>query len=429
MKILFKNVRLLPEYDMGDGTVYVATNGNTFSYIGNERPDGDFDREIDGKGNLLTPGFYNAHCHSAMTIFRGYGEDLPLSRWLEEKIFPAEEKLTDESVYYGSMLAIAEMLKNGIVSFSDMYMFCDATARAVIESGIKANLSRSIVSFDPDQKKEDDFRLAESIALFKEFNGAADGRVKIDMSLHAEYTNKMNTCRYLAETAKELGCGIQVHISETEKEHAECIGRNGMTPIEFFLEAGVLDSPTTAAHCVYVSESDMDIMREKGVTAVHNPTSNLKLGSGVMPLRKMLDKGINVALGTDGTASNNTLDLLKELHLASILHKGVSKKADITTAREMSALISFNGARSQCRDDCGRIAVGMKADAVLLDMNAINNIPCYDTYATLCYSANSSNVLMTMVDGSILYDNGEFTSIDKEKLIFESKRVIAHYFD
>ncbi len=429
MSILFKNVRLLPEYGFGDEGVFAAVADGCFSYIGKSRPEGTFEREIEGNKNLLMPGFYNAHCHSAMTIFRGYGEDLPLSRWLEEKIFPAEDRLSDESVYYGSMLAIAEMLKNGIVSFSDMYMFCSATAAAVLESGIKANISRSIVSFDPNMKKEDDFRLAESMALYDEYNGAGDGRLKIDMSLHAEYTNKMNTCRYLAEYAKEKGCIVQVHISETEKEHRECIERNGMTPIEFFLEAGVLDSPTTAAHCVYVTDSDMDIMREKGVTAVHNPTSNLKLGSGVMPLRAMLDKGIGVALGTDGAASNNTLDLLKELQIASILHKGVSRKADITTAREMSDLISLNGARAQGRYDCGKIEVGKRADAVLIDMNALNNIPCYDTYAALAYSVNSSNVLMTVVDGRILYDNGEYTSIDKEKLVYEARRIIKYYFD
>lgn len=429
MSILFNGVRLLPEYGFGDEEVFAAVDGARYSYIGRERPAGSFAREINAKGKLLVPGFYNAHCHSAMTLFRGYGEDLPLSRWLEERIFPAEDKLTEKSVYYGSMLAIAEMLRNGIVSFSDMYMFCGATACAVLESGIKANISRSIVSFDPELKKEDDLRFIESKALYDEFNGAGEGRVKIDMALHAEYTNKINTCRYLAEYAKEKECIVQIHLSETEREHLECIERNGMTPTEFFLAAGVLDCPVCAAHCVYVSESDMDIMKEKGVSAVHNPTSNLKLGSGVMPLRAMLDRGINVALGTDGAASNNTLDLLGELRLASILHKGVTRKADITSAREMSRLISQGGARAQRRDDCGKTEVGQRADGVLIDMDAPNNIPCYDTYASLCYSVNSSNVVMTMVDGRILFENGEYTSIDKEKLIFEAKDVIKHYFD
>lgn len=429
MSIIFSNVRLLPEYGYGDEEVFVAVDGERYSYVGRERPKGSFGREINAKGKLLVPGFYNAHCHCAMTLFRGYGEDLPLSRWLEERIFPAEDRLTDESVYYGSMLAIAEMLKNGIVSFSDMYMFCGATARAVLETGIKANISRSIVSFDPNLKKEDDRRFAESNALYEEYNGAGEGKIKIDMALHAEYTNKMNTCRYVADYAKEKGCIVQLHLSETEKEHKECIERNGMTPTEFFLASGILDCPVCAAHCVYVTDDDMDIMKEKGVSAVHNPTSNLKLGSGVMPLRAMLDRGINVALGTDGAASNNRLDLLGDLRLASILHKGVNRKADITVAREMSALISQGGARAQGREDCGKTETGKRADGVLLDMDAVNNVPCYDTYAALCYSADSSNVVMTMVDGRILYENGEYTSIDKEKLVFEAKNLIAHYFD
>lgn len=429
MKILLKNVKLLPEYNFGTKEVFVATDGNVFSYIGEKEPQGSFDRVIDGKGNLLTPGFYNAHCHSAMTVFRGYSDDLPLMNWLNDKILPAEDKLTDESVYYGSMLAIAEMLGNGIVSFSDMYMFCPATAKAVIETGIKANISRSVVSFDENIDMTKDYRMAEALELYNNYNNAGNGRIKIDMSLHAEYSNKKKACRYVAEAAQKLGCGIQIHLSETQKEHNECIERNGQTPAEFFNETGVFDVPVSAAHCIYVTDSDIDILAEKGVTAVHNPTSNLKLGSGIMNLRKLLDKKINVALGTDGAASNNTIDLIKEMQIAAILHKGVNKAPDITSAPEMFDLISINGAKAQRRFDCGKIKVGNKADFVLIDIGAINNIPCYNMYSAMSYSVNSSNVKMTVVDGSILYENGEYTSIDKEKLIYESKRIISHYFD
>ena len=380
-------------------------------------------------GNLLIPAFYNTHCHAAMTLFRGYGEDLPLQRWLEERIFPAEDRLTHRSVLVGTRLAIAEMLRNGIASFSDMYMFEDAVAEAVLESGIKANLSRSFVSFDPDMDIKKDFRFAEFLSLADEYRNADDGRIKVDLSLHAEYTNVPRVCRDVAAYAQEHGYGMQIHLSETEKEHNECIGRHGKTPTAFFRDTGILDVPVTAAHCVWVTDDDIAILAEKKVSVSHNPVSNLKLGSGVMPLRKMLNAGVNVTLGTDGVASNNRLDLLREMQTAAILHKGTSRDPAITTAGEMLALATQNGALAQGRPDCGRIAEGNRADLVLIDRSALHNMPCYDDYAMLAYSADRSDVLFTMVDGRILYQNGAYTSIDEERLRFESREVFAHYFD
>jgi 5-methylthioadenosine/S-adenosylhomocysteine deaminase len=227
MKVLFKNARLLPE-DMPVGTraedyVHVVVTDEYITYIGASVPEDTYDRVIDCKENLLMPAFYNAHCHSAMTLFRGYGEDLPLRRWLDEKILPAEEKLNFRRVYYGAKLAIAEMIRNGVVSFSDMYFFQEATAEAVLEAGVKANIARSIVSFDPNIKKEEDVRFAESVRLFEQYHGAGDGRLKVDMSLHAEYSNVDACCRYVAEYAKEQGLRMQLHLSETQSEHEQCI--------------------------------------------------------------------------------------------------------------------------------------------------------------------------------------------------------------
>ncbi len=425
MKTLFKDITLINNKDKTN----VLVNGKRIEKIGNDIRCDDADRIIDGRGKLLMPGLYNAHCHSAMTLFRGYGEDLPLDRWLNEKIFPAEDLLTSEAVYAGSKLAIAEMIKNGIVSFTDMYNFCDDTAKAVIETGIKANLGRAMLSFDPSENLAESDRFKEAASLADDFNGAADGKLKIDMAIHAEYTNNENSASFVAEYAAKNGLGIQIHLSETEKEHRECIERHGKTPAQFFLDTHVFDVPVSAAHCVYVTDEDMDIMVSHKVTAVHNPTSNLKLGSGVMPLRKMLDKGVNVALGTDGVASNNTLDIFKELSLASILHKGISRKADITTASEMIKLATENGAISQQRYDCGKIEVGALADLVLIDLNAVNNIPMYDTASAVCYSVNSSNVLMTMADGKVLYENGEYKTLDIEKVKYDIIHVLEHYFD
>ena len=437
MKLLLKNARLLLSPSDGitdeNETYFVGVTDERITFVGlalpeNEREQ-DFDRVIDCKENLLMPAFYNAHCHSAMTLFRGYGEDLPLRRWLDERILPAEDRLNFRRVYYGSRLAIAEMIRNGIVSFTDMYMFSDATAEAVLESGIKANISRSIVSFDKNITKQTDPRFAEAVALAERYHNAGDGRLRVDMSLHAEYSNVDACCQYVSEYAAEHDLRMQLHLSETENEHNECMARHGMTPAEYFASLGVFDVPTSAAHCVWLTEHDISILKEKNVTPVHCPVSNLKLGSGVMPLRKMLDCGIPVALGTDGVASNNTLSILRELQTAAILHKGVHRNPEQIRAAELPALATRNGALSQGRGDCGVLKAGMRADMIMIDLNAINNIPSYDLATTLAYSAENSNVLLTMCDGRILWENGEYTSIDTECLRFEARQVIRHYFD
>lgn len=408
---------------------FVTVENQYITDIKETRPNGNFDRIIDCRGNLLTSGLYNAHCHAAMTLFRGYGEDLPLDKWLNDRIFPAEDRLNKESVLLGSLMAIAEMLKNGIVSFSDMYFFCEATADAVIGTGIKANVSRSIVSFDPSANPASDTRVAEAVSLYRDYNNAADGKLRVDFSLHAEYTNTKKYAAYVSELAAVNDTALQIHLSETEKEHCECIERHGCTPTEFFLDAGSFNVPVTAAHCVYLTDNDIDILSQYGATAVHNPISNLKLGSGVMQLPKFTERGVNVALGTDGTASNNQLDIFSELRFASVLHKGITRNPSVTTARSMWDMATANGAKAQCRFDCGKAAVGYRADLILIDLDAVNNQPVFDLYNTLAYSANSSNVLMTMVDGKILYENGEYTTIDIEGLKSEFAHICEHYFD
>ena len=308
-------------------------------------------------------------------------------------------------------------------------MFEDIVAEAALSTGIKANLSRSIVSFTDDDPAKD-FRVAESLRLVSDYHGADDGRLRVDMSLHAEYTNTERMSRYVAELAKEKGLGVQVHVSETEKEHLEAMARRGgKTPTEFFCDCGLFDVPTTAAHCVWASENDMCIFAEKGVSVAHNPVSNLKLGSGVMPLRKMLDMGINVTLGTDGAASNNNLDILKEMQYAVRLAKGISRKPEGVVAGEMLPLATENAARAQGREACGRIETGYRADAVLEALDTVNNNPSYGYETTLLYSARSSDVRMTMVDGRVLYQDGQYKTIDIEKLKYKAKDVIKHYFD
>ncbi len=430
MKTILKNVVLLPEYGFGSKSVNVVIKNKKIAEITENFPINHLDYEtVDCQGNLLIPAFYNTHCHAAMTLFRGYGEDLPLQRWLEERIFPAEEKLTYRSVYHASMLAIAEMLRAGIASFSDMYMFQDATAEAVLATGIKANLSRSLVSFDLNGDMSKENRMVEAIRLAEWYHGADEGRILVDFSLHAEYTNVPKACSYVADIANRFHTGMQLHLSETEKEHLECIGRWGKTPTEFFRDTGVLDVPTVAAHCVWLSDSDIEILAEKHTSVAHNPVSNLKLGSGVMPLRKLLDAGVNVGLGTDGVASNNRLDMLRELQFAALIHKGTNRDPAIITSKDVFKIATQNGALAQRRTDCGRIEVGYRADLVLLNKNALHNIPSYDDYAMIAYSAETSDVKMTMVDGRILYRNGEYNSIDEERLRYECRETFAHYFE
>lgn len=425
MKILFKNAETIDR-----GVCSVAVENEKIVRI-SEKPieEKGFDRVLDLKGKLLIPGFYNTHCHAAMTLFRGYGEDMPLHKWLDDRILPAEEHLTDRSVYWASMTAIAEMLRNGIVSFSDMYFFCRQTALAAAETGIKANLSRSIVSFDEKENPRETYRFLEAVSLAEEWHNAENGRILVDMAPHAEYSNTAPTCRAIADFAREKGLGVQVHVSETKSEHEEGIARRGMTPLAFFDSVGLLDNRTTAAHCVWVSEEDMELMVKKNVTVSHNPVSNLKLASGIAPVTKMLEKGVRVAIGTDGVASNNSLDLMRDMNLASLLSKGTTNRADAIPAREIFRMATENGALAQGRQNCGLLEVGYDADLVVVDLDRIHNIPSYDPLYTLLFSANSSDVVLTMVGGRILYENGEYPSLDIEKVKYEMRDVVSHYFD
>ncbi len=426
--VIFKNARLLAEYGFGNDDVFVGVRDSKIEYVGIEQPSAKYETTVDCEYNLLIPAFYNAHCHCPMTLFRGYAEGLRLGDWLN-KIFAAEDRLNNENVYWGTVLSIAEMLAGGIASFSDMYMFEDIIGKAVLETGIKANLARGLVSFEDDAGIKEDKRFKEAQELIAKYNGAGDGRIITDISIHAEYTNKPKYCREVAGYAAENGLQMQMHISETEDEHLKCIEKYGKTPVEFFESVGAFDIPTSAAHCVWINDKDIDVLKSRNVSVVHNPVSNLKLGSGIMKLSKLLSSGINVALGTDGAASNNTLDIIKEMQYAALLSNSVSGESNIVTAADVFHAATVNGALAQGRKDCGRIECGMRADIVLLNLKSFNNIPFFDGYSTMAYSAKSSDVLITMVDGRILFNRGEYTSIDTERLRYEFKRVSEHYFE
>lgn len=395
---------------------YVATEGKKIVYIGDEKPEGDFGELYNGHNRLLMSGLCNAHSHAAMTLLRGYAENLPLDRWLNERVFPFEDKIQNEDAYYSTLLAIAEMLRTGTTSFTDMYFFSEHVIKAVGESGIKCNFGRAITSFsDCDISEIPSFR--ESEELVKTYHNAFDGRLKIDMSLHAEYTNRRTVMEQFAESVKAHGLRAHIHLSETEKEHEECKQRHGgLTPTELFAACGVFDVPTTAAHCVWVTDSDMDILKEKGVTVATNPASNLKLGSGVCNIYALLKKGINAALGTDSVASNNNLDMFREMHLCALLPKGFYRRPDVVSERDVLKMATQNGYAAQGRTDCGTIEVGNRADLIVVDLDTVHMCPHNDTVNHLVYAASGADVLLTMADGKVLYKDGIYTTIDIEKV-------------
>ena len=416
--MIFKNATILDEnFDVRKG-VNLRVEGNIISYIGDDMPEASPDEEmLDCSKRLIMPGFYNAHGHSPMCLMRGYGENLNLQDWLFNRIFPFEAQLTSDAVYWATMLTMAESLQYGIVSTSDMYYFCDDMARAVEESGAKANISRAISKMDESPFFE--FKaIREMQNLVKSIHGAANGRVKMDSSLHAEYTNNEGTIRNLAEFTKELGLIMHVHVSETKTEHEECKERHeGRTPTRYLADCGLFDVPALAAHCVWVEDEDRDILSEKGVTVATNPASNLKLASGVCNVKALMDKGVRVAIGTDSVASNNNLSMFEEMKTMSLLAKVASNDPTVLTPKEAITMATRHGALAQGREDCGLIKEGFKADLVLIKLDSPNMNPVYNMLNNLVLAATDMDIAMTMVDGKVLYRDGEFTTIDLERVI------------
>ncbi|NLP30736.1 MAG: amidohydrolase [Clostridiales bacterium] len=419
--MLFKNINILDENLEVKEKIYLGIKQDKIDYIGTEMPKEDYGQIYEGEGKLLMSGFFNSHAHTPMTLMRGYGENMSLQSWLNDRIFPFEDKLNGDDVYYATLLGIAESLRFGIVSTTDMYYFCDRMADAILESGVKSNLGRGLTCFT-DQDLKDLIAYKESKELFDKYNNSGDGRIKVDMSLHAEYTSNPKIVRQFAEFTKEIGANMHVHVSETEKEHEECKERHGKTPIEYFNDLGLLDSKTTAAHCVWVEEDDIEIIFEKGVTVASCPISNLKLASGVCNVPRMLEKGINVAIGTDSVASNNSLNYLEEIKFFSLLHKEKYKDPTLVTPKQALYAGTRAGALGQGRTDTGKLAEGYKADLVVLDISDTHMYPVHNLVNNVVYSASGSDVILTMVDGKVLYREGEYLTLDIEKVKHEVEK-------
>ncbi len=425
MSTLFTNVTaLLMDEDFTTLRYgYVSVEGSRIAYVGTKRPPGSFDEVIDCTGKVIMPGFVNAHTHVPMTLMRGYGGGHNLQDWLHNFIFPAEARLDDRAVAAGTALGLAEMIASGVTCIADMYMRTEVIARQVLEAGISANLSCGGVYFgEPEQFSPatcNDCQNQQS--LTEEWHNANEGQILVDASIHGEYTSCAPLWEWMSDYAHTHGLRMHAHISETRSEHEASLARHGLTPIQLLDKYGVWDNGGIAAHCVYTTPEDWAIMADKGVAAVHNPCSNLKLGSGIAPVPAMMEAGVNIALGTDGMSSHNSADLFADMKLAAILPCGVGCDPMAMNARSVLEMATVNGARALGRRT-GRIAEGFMADLILVDFEAPNLFPCHDVAENMVFSAHGSNVVMNMARGSIIYRNGEFRTLDLERIREEVRR-------
>lgn len=375
----------------------------------------------DGRGKLIIPGLVNNHSHIPMTLTRGFAEGLTLNDWLYKRIFPFEDLLTEDDMYWGTLLGIAEMLSGGTVSFTDMYMRIQGIFRAVVETGIKASLSNSLAG-DASTRLEDTAWYRETETLIRDAK-TSGGLVIANASLHAQYTSEPPLVKALADYTRDRKLRMHVHLSETEDEHETCKVKYGNTPTRYFNDLGLFDVPTTAAHAIFIEGEDYDILRDKGVTLTHMPSSNLKIGSGLADIKSWRDHGIRITIGTDGAGSNNNLDMIEEVTLASFLAKGIHRDPLLFSTGDLLTFASRNGALAQGREDTGLLEAGYRADLAVVDMNSLKFQPIYDYGTSLFTNANASDVALTMVDGKVLYREGEFTTIDMEKVIWNVYRI------
>ncbi len=440
--MLFKNIAIIDEDFAYQPSKFVGVKDGRIAHIGDTAPadaatEPAYADVFDGTDKLLMPALYNAHAHTPMTLLRGFAENLPLQRWLNEKCWPFEDKMTPEDNYWATLLACAEMARYGTVSFSDMYYATSERARAVTECGLKANLCEGLLAFEPKPYAEYPI-CAQNEELVRTLHGSADGRILIDYNIHAEYTSNEQVCRDIAATVKEKGLRLHLHLSETKSEVAECRERHdGMSPVEYFERIGVLDVPTTAAHCVWLDDSDIDILEAKGTFIASCPVSNMKLGSGFAPLPEMLRRGMNVCLGSDGMASNNNHNLFSDLYVMALIYKGSTLDPTAVTPEQALRAATRNGALSQGREDCGLLKEGFKADLCVLDTTGPEWCPMTQAPYNVVYAGDGSNVVLTLCDGEVVYraasdgieGHAEYHGIDLEKVKAEvssrAQRIIS----
>ena len=411
MNILISDIlAILPE---GAKTCSVYVSGGSIASTESAPPGFSADKTISGVGKMLIPGLVNAHTHTAMTLFRNCADDLLFNDWLFGRIMPLEDKLTGEDCYLGTMLAIMEMLRSGTTAFIDMYYFSDDILRAIDESGIRAAYSRGIAG----DASEAEGKLRSALDDYDRWGGR--DKITFMLAPHAPYTCDEGFQRAVAAEALRRNLPINIHIAESLAEIDTIREGYGCTPVELLDRTGLLTDTTVAAHCVHLTDGDIEILARRGVSVVTNPVSNLKLANGVAPVPKMLHAGINVALGTDGASSNNSLNMIRELSMLSLVHKGINHDAQAVTASEGLAIATKNGARAMGLSNSGEIRPGYAADLAILDLDRPNMRPLGDPVAALAYSANGGEVETVIVGGDVIMENKEFLTIDSDKILFE----------
>lgn len=417
MNILIENVKILT---MADGEV--IKNGNIYienekiKKITSDKIDFSYDKKIDGKNYLAMPGFVNAHTHVGMSLFRNFSDDVDLMTWLNEKIWPLEDKLIEEDVYWASLLSHAEMIMTGTTSFADMYYFEDQTIKALEKSKMRAQISRGLTLEDKNYKK-----IEENIDLFKKYENSQNGRIDIAFGPHAVYTTDKNYLKEINKYAKKYNMPIHIHLSETKTENTDCMKRFNQSPTEVFEECGIFENKTIAAHGVYLSDKDLDILSKYDVSVVHNPSSNLKLSSGFLDCTRVINKKINLAMGTDSSASNNNLSMIKEISLTSLVSK--YNNPQNLKAYDVLKMATINGAKALGLDDkIGTLEEGKLADIILIDLNNPNHTPQNNLISSLPYSTFDKDVSYVIINGDLVYDDKKFVYLNEKEIIKNAEK-------
>jgi len=425
MRTLIKNVSVLPMTERGDLITagYIAVKGSQIEALGDGIIDeSGFDQVIDGKGMLAMPGLVNAHTHVAMSLLRGYADDVPLMEWLQNHIWPTEDRMTPEDIYWGSLLGIAEMIKSGTTCLADMYFYVDHIAQAVAKSGIRAVLARGMVGVGPENMQAMD----DSRALVTDWHGHDQGRIKIMLGPHAPYTCPPDYIKKVIALSDQLGVGLHIHLSETRTEFHDITHQYGHTPIALMKSLGLFDRPTLAAHCVHLIDDDIKILAEHQVGVAHNPVSNMKLASGVARVPEMLSAGIAVGIGTDGPASNNNLDMFEEMRTCALLHKVQAMDPLAVPAYQALTMATINGAQALgLGNQMGQLKPGNQADIILVDFEQVHLAPNYDPVSHLVYAARGSDVDTVMVAGKVLMKNRQLTTINEAEVIAQVRERAA----
>ena len=392
---------------------FVGINGRDLVEVGPSRDGLSGATELDGCGRVVTPGLINAHTHCAMTLLRGFADDMALEPWLQEKIWPAERGVVEEDVYWGTLLGALEMLLSGTTTFNDQYHFFEAGGRAVLDSGIRACLAGALLGILPGAPE----RLERAIDFCREWNGAANGRIRTMLGPHALYTTPLPLLKRVRDAAGELGLAVHTHVAETDTEVRDVRALFGATPVRALEQLGLLDVPVVAAHCVKVDDEEIGLLAAHRVGVCHCPTSNMKLASGVAPVTKMLGRGVTVALGTDGACSNNNLDMVEEMRLAALLQKVATGDPTALPACAALALATRGSAEALgLGDEIGQLTPGRRADVVLWDFTRPHLTPTHEVVSHLVYSANGADAHTVIVDGKVVVRNRQAAQLDVDRI-------------